>query len=154
MARIRKEQKIIFANAFYLTQDGKKALELAGLPNDLDTLQKLLTDKSLAKYLENYGEFIEILEGRTKDAHINKLESLFDIECQRKKSLQAVRLSERIEKLKGWDKEDIDRSNITIDLQLGTDTAEGEEEQERTSKVERYLKLDGVLNVKEDKQEK
>lgn len=151
MARIRKEQKIIFANAFYLTQDGKKALELAGLPNDLDTLQKLLTDESLAKYLENYGEFIEILEARTKDAHINKLEDLFDIECQRKKSLQAVRLSERIEKLKGWDKEDIDRSNIQIDLQLGGQLENKETEEERADKVERYLKLDGVIqNVKTD----
>lgn len=150
MARITKKQKTIFANAFYLSQDGKKALELAGLKPSIENLQKLLSDETLADYIDKYSEYIEFFEGRTKDAHVNKLEDLFDMEVNRKKSLQAVRLSERIEKLKGWDKESTDRTNIQIDLQLGDNQPNKETEAERTEKVERFLKMDGVLNAQKD----
>lgn len=145
MSRITKKQKIIFANSFYLTQDGRHALETAGIETTLDNLQKLLSDEIIIEYIEKYSDVIELLEGTTKEAHTAKLEQLFNLEVERKKSISAVKLSERIEKLKGWDKEETDRANIEIDLQLGDNKETEETEKERTERVSRFLKVDGVL---------
>lgn len=145
MSRITKKQKIIFANSFYLTQDGRYALKTAGINVSLDNLQKLLSDEIIIKYIDKYSDIIELLEGTTKEAHTAKLEQLFNLEVERKKSVSAVKLSERIEKLKGWDREERDRANIEIDLQLGDNKETKETEEERTERVSRFLKVDGVL---------
>ncbi|WP_461811348.1 hypothetical protein [Faecalimonas sp.] len=159
VTRITKEQKIIFANVFYLSQDGYKALEAAKIPKSLDNLQKLLSDKSLSKYIDKYSEVMEIMEGRTKEAHIAKLEELFD-KAAGKKPLNdwdskkdqvkkidfkaAVSLSERIESIKDWGRTGND---IEIELELGSNMNDAitETEEKRDSKVEAHLRKEGVM---------
>lgn len=159
MARITKEQKIIFANSFYIYQDGFRALEAAKIPKSLDNLQKLLSDKRLAKYLDKYSDVLEILEGRTKEAHIAKLEELFDKaagkkainDWDKKKDQQrkinykaAVSLSERIEAMKDWGRTGND---IEVELNLGSSMSHEieETEEERDLKVEAHLRKEGVM---------
>ncbi len=158
--KITKEQKIIFANVFYLSQDGYRALEAAKIPKSLDNLQKLLSDKSLSKYIDKYSEIMEIMEGRTKEAHVAKLEELFD-KAAGKKPLNewakkkdqikkidfkaAVSLSERIEAIKDWGRVGND---IEVELNLGStmaDTEVTETGEERDLKVEAHLRKEGVM---------
>lgn len=160
MARFTKEQKIIFANTFYITQDGYKALEQAGIEPSLDNLQKLLSDKSLGKYIDKYSEVLEVMTARTKEAHIARIEELFDKatgksvmndwekdEDYRIKKINfgaAIRLSERLEVLKDWTHSG---NNIDVDLNLGTsfNTEEHEEQEERDNRVEAHFKKDNVI---------
>lgn len=151
MGRISKEEKINFAVAFAETGNGFRALESAGLPKDYDILYKLATDKQIEKFIDKYAELVELAKGRTREAHIAKLEEMFDEVAEsaplKKNYHAAARLSERIEKLKGWDKTGAN-SIIDIDLQLGTDspTLEHEEtEEEQEEKVLNHFRKDGLL---------
>lgn len=151
MGRISKEEKINFAVAFAETGNGFRALESAGLPRDYDILYKLATDKQIEKFIDKYAELVELAKGRTREAHIAKLEEMFDEVAEsaplKKNYHAAARLSERIEKLKGWDKTGTN-SIIDIDLQLGTDspTLEHEEtEEEQEEKVLNHFRKDGLL---------
>ena len=158
MARFTREQKIIFANHFYITQDGRKSLEVAGIDPSVENLQKLLSDKSLASYLDKYSEVLEVMQARTKEAHTARLEELFDKATGKKaindweeKDVQikkinynaAIRLSERLETLKEWGSTE---NNVDVVLELGTlENQQQETEAEREEEVERALKKDGVL---------
>lgn len=151
MAKLTKQDKILFAVNFAETGDGFKAMELAGLDKDYDLLFKLATDDKIAKLLDKYSELVELAKGRTREAHIAKLEEMFDevvgYEGKNKNYHAAARLSERIEKLKGWDKSGANNI-IDIDLQLGLDTPNMEHEEteeEQEEKVLNHFKKDGLL---------
>ncbi len=152
MGKISKEEKINFAVAFAETGNGFRALEYAGLPRDYDILFKLTTDKQIEKFIDKYAELVELAKGRTREAHIAKLEEMFDEvaeapESEKKNYHAAARLSERIEKLKGWDKTGANNM-IEIDLQLGADKPimEHEETQEeQEEKVLNHFRKDGLL---------
>lgn len=150
MGKISKEQKIKFAVAFAETGNGFHAMECAGLPKDYDTFFKLATDKQIEKFIDKYAELVELAKGRTKEAHIAKLEMMFDEvaeSLENKNYHAAARLSERIEKLKGWDKQGTGNM-IEIDLRLGDDKPVSEQEEtqeEQEEKVFNHFKKDGLL---------
>lgn len=154
MAKIKKEQKIIFAECFMEYADGIMALEAAGLSVDYATLYKLLNDNFVNNYIEEYQELAEIFKAKTKDAHIAKLEKLFE-EITRypgadKNYNAAARLSERLEKLKGWDKQE-NGDKIIVDLKLSKDTDNKAEpisletSDTRENKVLNHFKKEGLL---------
>lgn len=148
MARIKKEQKRIFVNTFYLTNDGYRALEAAGIEKSLKNLQKLLTDESLAKYLDDYAETIDIAEARTKEAHVRMLEELFKDAVKRKDYKAVAAFSDRISKLSNW--ENTGGNELEIDLKISDDLHDTEEEREakqaaRDEQVKHHLQKDGLL---------
>lgn len=171
MGKIAKQRKIEFANAFMQTSNGLLSLELAGLPKNYETLRKLLNDNFINSYIEENMELAEIYRGNSRDAHIAKLEKLFDETTGTTESTiykftkdgfletrkgfftspsEAAKLSERIEKLKGWDKQG-QNNNIVVDLKLSKDTdptakaVELEEGQDRENKVLEHFKKEGLL---------
>lgn len=167
--KITKDVKRKFANAFMEHGAGFKALTITGLPEDFDILFKLLSDDYVNDYVEKYAEVAEVALGNARDAHIAQLEKVFkqvtgetestvfkftkDGEFVSKtgkfvRPTEAARLSERIEKMKGWDKtsgQDI----IDIDLQLGEEIKENagstEEQEKRDIKVQEHFKRAGLL---------
>ena len=171
MGKIAKQRKIAFSNMFMQTNDGLLSLKFAGLPENYETLRKLLNDDFVNNYIEENIELAEIYRGNTRDAHIAKLEKLFDETTGTAESTiykfdkdgflnmkkgfftspsEAAKLSERIEKLKGWDKQG-QNDNIVVDLKLSKDTdptakaVELEEEQDRENKVLEHFKKEGLL---------
>lgn len=167
MRRIKKAEKIKFANSFIKFEDGFRALKDAGLPEDLEVLQALLSDKFVNDYADKCYDLIEIAEGKTKTAHLAKLHELFEksignLETTLTKVTAkgevikdtdyhidytaAAKLSENIQRLAGWGSDTGDR-NIDIDLQLG-DTEAGEEterEEERENKTFQHFRKEGLL---------
>lgn len=167
--KIRKEQKIQFAISFMEQGGGFKALENAGLPQDYDLLFKLLNDDFVNDYIEKYVDLVEIAKGNAKEAHIAALEKVFKQTTGEEESTifkftrdgdfvqrtgkfvrpaDASRLSERIEKMKGWDKT-AGKNFIDVDLQLGINevsTLEEEETaEERDEKVFNHFKSEALL---------
>lgn len=167
MRRIKKAEKIKFANSFIKFEDGFRALKDAGLPEDLEVLQALLSDKFVNDYADKCYDLIEIAEGKTKTAHLAKLHELFEKSIGNIKTTitkvtakgevikdtdyhidytAAAKLSENIQRLAGWGSDTGDR-NIDIDLQLG-DTEAGEEterEEERENKTFHHFRKEGLL---------
>lgn len=167
MRRIKKAEKIKFANSFIKFEDGFRALKDAGLPEDLEVLQALLNDKFINDYVDKCYDLIEIAEGKTKTAHLAKLHELFEKSIGKLETTltkvtakgevikdtdyhidytAAAKLSENIQKLAGWGSDTGDR-NIDIDLQLG-DTEAGEEterEEERENKTFQHFRKEGLL---------
>lgn len=167
MRRIKKAEKIKFANSFIKFEDGFRALKDAGLPEDLEVLQSLLNDKFVNEYADKYVDLLEVAEGTTKAAHLAKLHELFEksignLETTLTKVTAkgevikdtdyhidytaAAKLSENIQRLAGWGSDTGDR-NIDIDLQLG-DTEAGEEterEEERENKTFQHFRKEGLL---------
>lgn len=168
MRRIKKAEKIKFANSFIKFEDGFRALKEAGLPEDLEVLQSLLNDKFVNEYADKYVDLLEVAEGTTKAAHLAKLQELFEKSIGNIKTTitkvtakgevvkntdyhidytAAAKLSESIQKLAGWGSDTSDR-NIDIDLQLG-DTGKagdtGEREEERESKTFNHFRKEGLL---------
>ena len=171
MGKIAKQRKIAFSNMFMQTNDGLLSLKFAGLPENYETLRKLLNDDFVNNYIEENIELAEIYRGNTRDAHIAKLEKLFDETTGTAESTiykftkdgfletrkgfftspsEAAKLSERIEKLKGWDKQG-NNNNIIVDLKLSKDV-DGEREpvtleegQDREDKVLNHFRKEGLL---------
>lgn len=171
MGKIAKQRKIAFSNMFMQTNDGLLSLKFAGLPENYETLRKLLNDDFVNNYIEENIELAEIYRGNTRDAHIAKLEKLFDETTGTAESTiykftkdgfletrkgfftspsEAAKLSERIEKLKGWDKQG-NNDNIIVDLKLSKDV-DGERElvtleegQDREDKVLNHFRKEGLL---------
>ena len=164
--RITKEIKIKFANSFLQHENGFKALVDAGLPKNLELLQKLLLDKYINNYFEKYAELIQIAEGTTKEAHLAKLQELFkiatgekegivlkkvqnDIVTKKIKSINfgaAAKISDTIQKLSGWDEQG--DSNIVVDLELGETEVEEEistSSKDREIKTYQHFKSEGLL---------
>lgn len=163
--RITKEIKIKFANSFLKYENGFRALDDAGLPKDLEILQKLLSDNFLNSYLEKYAELIPLAEGTTKSAHLAKLQELFEMATGKKESIvlkktkndivpkkmkvinfgAAAKISDTIQKLSGWEEQG--DSNIVVDLELGETTKEKEEisTEEREIKTYQHFKSEGLL---------
>ena len=150
MGKITKQNKIDFANSFMQTNNGLKSLEFAGLPQNYDTLFKLLNDNFVNDYIEKYSELAEIYEGNSKDGHIADLEKLFKSAVATKNFQAVSRLSERIEKLKGWDKTETN-GELIVDLKLGGDTTDIrksidlEPSDIRENKVLEHFKKEGLL---------
>lgn len=171
MGKIAKQSKIEFANMFMQTNDGLLSLKFAGLPENYETLRKLLNDNFVNSYIDENIELAEIYRGNSRDAHIAKLEKLFDETTGTAESTiykftkdgfletrkgfftspsEAAKLSERIEKLKGWDKQG-QNNNIVVDLKLSKDVdgdrepVNLEEGQDRESKVLNHFKKEGLL---------
>lgn len=171
MGKITKQAKIDFADAFMETSDGFLSLTVAELPANYETLFKMLNDDFVNSYIEKYEELAEIYKGKSKAAHIAKLEKLFDETTGSKDSTvykfdkdgflrtktgkftspsEAAKLSERIEKLKGWDKQE-SGNEIIVDLKLSKDidsdakAVELESSEDREDKVLRHFKKEGLL---------
>lgn len=164
--KLTREIKRQFANAFMKTGAGFEALKMCELPEDYGILYKLLNDDYVNEYVTNNMELVEIATGKTREAHVAALEKLFRIatgteEAEeikivngtkttvKTKSLsisEATRVSERIEKLKGWDKQSPE-NQIDIDLQLGIEAQETsiEPEEQRDNKVADHFKKAGLI---------
>lgn len=138
----------MFANEFMRTSNGMKSLEKAGLPQDFDTLFAILNDNFINNYIEKYSELAEIYGGKTKEAHIADLEDLLKFALAGKRFQAVTRLSERLEKLKGWDKQGTG-NEIVVDLKLSK-SDEGtaialEQPDTRENKVLNHFKKEGLL---------
>lgn len=168
MRRIKKAEKIKFANSFIKFEDGFRALREAGLPEDLQVLQQLLSDKFVNEYADKCYGLIEIAEGTTKAAHLAKLQELFEKAIGKIKTTTtkitvqgkvvkttdynidysaAAKLSDSIQKLAGWGSDTGDR-NIDIDLQLGEAGEQDEQlekEEERENKTFQHFRKEGLL---------
>lgn len=168
MRRIKKAEKIKFANSFIKFEDGFRALREAGLPEDLQVLQQLLSDKFVNEYADKCYDLIEIAEGTTKAAHLAKLQELFEKAIGKIKTTTtkitvqgkvvkttdynidysaAAKLSDSIQKLAGWGSDTGDR-NIDIDLQLGEAGEQDEQlekEEERENKTFQHFRKEGLL---------
>lgn len=168
--RLTKEQKQKFANAFLICQDGLTALKSAGLEENIPTMQQLVTDKWIEKYIDENIEAVQYILGKTKIGHVARLQALFDMATGRKQSKvwkftkdgdyvekegnfinysAAAALSDRISKLEDWEAlgENVE---VTVDLKITEDTYKSEEEAEkatetRDSKVEQHFKQEGLL---------
>lgn len=169
--RLTKELKIKFSNAFMETADGFKALKEIGESENFELLHKILTDKFVNNYIEKYSELLEVARGKTKEAHIAKVEKLFNQASGNEESTifkftkdgkvvektgnfinyaGAAKLSDELYKLKNWEK-DGDGNNIVVDLELGKiadeniKSAEIETPEERDEKTLNHFKAEGLL---------
>lgn len=164
--KLTREIKRQFANAFMQTGAGFEALKMCGLPEDYKVLYKLLNDDYINEYVTENMELVEIATGETREAHIATLEKLFRIATGTEEAetirivngektivkaksfsiSDATRVSERIEKLKGWDKQSPE-NQIDIDLQLGIESQEAsiEPEEARDDKVANHFKKAGLI---------
>lgn len=171
MCRISKKKKQMFANAFMICQNGKKAMEAAGIEWDIETMQTLMLDRELAEYIDKNIDTVHYMLGRTKAGHLAKLEDLFDKATGLKKSKVtgftkdgryvehegfytdykgATALSKRIGELQDWETTD-GNNQIDIDLKISDDLFKTDEEAEQSESVPRdervlnHLKSEGVL---------
>lgn len=171
MGRISKKKKQMFADAFMICQNGKKAMEAAGIEWDIETMQTLMLDRELAEYIDGNIETVQYMLGRTKAGHLAKLEDLFDKATGMKKSKitgftkdghyvehegfytdyrGASTLSKRIGELQDWEVTD-GNNQIDIDLKISDDLFKSDNEaieQENNTRDERvlnHLKSEGVL---------
>ncbi len=169
MRRIKKAEKIKFANSFIKFEDGFRALREAGLPEDLQVLQQLLSDKFVNEYADKCYDLIEIAEGTTKAAHLAKLQELFEKAIGKIKTTTtkitvqgkvvkttdynidysaAAKLSDSIQKLAGWGSDTGDRNidswgsdtgDRNIDIDLQLGEA-GEQDEQLEKEEERENK--------------
>ena len=163
---ITKQQKKRFAIEFMICQNGLEALERSGLPRELSLFIKLCNDDYVAGIIDEFGEYIEAAAGTSKQAHIAKLEKLFNQAAgledtkvfkftskggfveQEGKFISysgAAKLSEQLIALKDWDS--TGSGEIEVDLKLGesTEDKQVETEEERDKRVLEHFKSEGLL---------
>lgn len=162
MARITKDQEEKFISSFLVCRNGVKAMQAAGIPFDLKTMQKLISSKKINKQIEEHIEMMDFMLGRDKLGHLATMQVLFEQAAGLEDSKiyrltdkglvektgkfvdykAAVQISERIGALAGWD-EQSNSNNIDVDLQL---EPKGEDNTEkRDSKTAKFLQMEGVL---------
>lgn len=151
MGRITKEQRQKFADAFIICQNGKRAMEAAGIEFEVGKMQKLMMDRKLADYIDRNVQTVQYMLGRTKEGHIAKLERLFDMATGTEKSKQvnftktgqfvevegyftdykgATALSKRLAELLDWELSEDGNNNIVVDLQISDSLFKTDEEAE------------------------
>ncbi|MGL4628551.1 MAG: hypothetical protein ACRCUR_03565 [Cetobacterium sp.] len=136
-----------FCKEFILLGDAFEAVEKLELKWNEKKIFEVLNDEDVEEYLSENSQAIRQLHGRGKQAHIAKLERIFEENFKDRKVSNLVKLSERLGTLNQWDKVGQGDTLIQVDLGIREDTfkhdEEDETEEQRLERVKAHLTSGG-----------